>query len=140
MLIRFLVLHATYATQKMRFSIKDFFRKCDQIRRELRIWSHLLKKCLIENFIFFSVFVTEIWSILTLWEGFLIITQNNEAIVFQGFQHSCQLSCLLVACYWRYKPYIAAKARFHRNFLNFFYDAQCFILIWLFKINIKIFS
>ena len=29
--------------QKMKFSIKDFFSKCDQIRRKLRIWSHLLK-------------------------------------------------------------------------------------------------
>ena len=36
----------------MAFSIKDFFSKCDQIRRKLRIWSHLLKKSLIENFIF----------------------------------------------------------------------------------------
>ena len=36
----------------MKFSIKDFFRKCDEIRRKLRIWSHLLKKSLIENFIF----------------------------------------------------------------------------------------
>ena len=34
------------------FSIKDFFGKCDQIRRKLRIWSHLLKKSLMENFIF----------------------------------------------------------------------------------------
>ena len=38
--------------QKMKFSIKDFFKKCDQIRRKLRIWSHLLKKTLMENFIF----------------------------------------------------------------------------------------
>ena len=37
----------------MKFSIKDFFSKCDQIRRNLRIWSHLLKKFLIENFNFF---------------------------------------------------------------------------------------
>ena len=36
----------------MKFSIKDFFSKCDQIRRKLRISSHLLKKSLIENFIF----------------------------------------------------------------------------------------
>ena len=35
----------------MKFSIKDFFSKCDQIRSFLRIWSHLLKKSLIENFI-----------------------------------------------------------------------------------------
>ena len=32
--------------QKMKFSINDFFSKCD------RIWSHLLKKSIMENFIF----------------------------------------------------------------------------------------
>ena len=39
----------------MKFSIKDFFNKCDQIRRKLRIWSHLLKKSLMENFNFCAV-------------------------------------------------------------------------------------
>ena len=34
----------------MKFSIKDFFSKCDQIHSFLRIWSHLLKKSLMENF------------------------------------------------------------------------------------------
>ena len=38
--------------KKMKFSTKDFFSKCDQIRRKLRIWSLLLKKSLMENFIF----------------------------------------------------------------------------------------
>ena len=42
--------------QKIRFSIKDLFSKCDQIRSFLRIWSHLLKKSLmVENFIFCAV-------------------------------------------------------------------------------------
>ena len=41
----------------MKFSIKDFFRKYDQIRRMLRVWSHLLKKSLMENFIFCAVMV-----------------------------------------------------------------------------------
>ena len=36
----------------MKFSIKDFFSKCDQIRRKLRIWSHLLKKSLMETSFF----------------------------------------------------------------------------------------
>ena len=35
--------------QKMKFSIKNFFTKCDQIRSFLRIWSNLLKKSLMEN-------------------------------------------------------------------------------------------
>ena len=41
--------------QKMKFSIKTFFSKCDQIRIFLPIWSHLLKKSLMENFIFCAV-------------------------------------------------------------------------------------
>ena len=43
--------------QKMKFSIKDFFSKCDQIRSFLGIWSHLLKKSLMENFIFCAVWM-----------------------------------------------------------------------------------
>ena len=38
--------------QKMKFSIKNFFSKFDQIRRKQWIWSHLLKKSLMQNFIF----------------------------------------------------------------------------------------
>ena len=48
--------------QKMKFSIKDFFSKCDQIRRKLYIWSRLLKKSLMENFIFCVVKVFEIFK------------------------------------------------------------------------------
>ena len=39
----------------MKFSIKDFFSKADQIRRKLWIWSHLLKNSLMENFSFCAV-------------------------------------------------------------------------------------
>ena len=39
----------------MKFTIKDFFSKCDQIYGKLRIWSHLLKKSLMENIIFCAV-------------------------------------------------------------------------------------
>ena len=41
--------------QKMEFSVKDFFSKYDQIRSFLRIWSYLLKKSLIGNFIVCAV-------------------------------------------------------------------------------------
>ena len=41
-----------YTAQKMEFSIEDFFSKCDYTHRNLRIWSHLLKKSSMENFIF----------------------------------------------------------------------------------------
>ena len=38
----------------MKFSIKDFFSKCDQVLSVLQIWSYLLKKSLMENFIFYA--------------------------------------------------------------------------------------
>ena len=41
--------------EKIKFSIKDFFIKCDQIRRKLSTWLHLLKKSLMENLIFCAV-------------------------------------------------------------------------------------
>ena len=41
--------------KKMKFSIKDLFHNCDQILSFLQIWSHLLKKYLMENLIFFAV-------------------------------------------------------------------------------------
>ena len=42
-------------TAQNTFSIKDFFSKRDQIRWKLRIWSHLLRKNLMENIIFWAV-------------------------------------------------------------------------------------
>ena len=41
--------------KKMKFSIMDFFSICDQICRKLPIWSHILKKSLMENFILCAV-------------------------------------------------------------------------------------
>ena len=45
----------SYSAKKMKFSIKDFFSKCELIRRKLQIRSHLLKKSFMENFIFCAV-------------------------------------------------------------------------------------
>ena len=46
-----------HTAQKMKFSITDFLNKCDQKRWKLRIWSHLLKKYVMENLIFCTVSV-----------------------------------------------------------------------------------
>ena len=46
------VTFAANTAQKIQFSIKDFFSKCDQVCAKLRIWSHLLKKSLMKNLIF----------------------------------------------------------------------------------------
>ena len=50
-------MHAKSTAQKMKFFIKDFFSKCDQIGKKLQIWSHLLKKSLVENSFFRAVSV-----------------------------------------------------------------------------------
>ena len=69
----------------MKFSIKDFFSKCDQIRRKLRIWSHLLKKCLMENFIFCAVVLT-MYIFLNLYSFYILhgcsVSRNNPYINF----------------------------------------------------------
>ena len=58
--ISYFQLAATQNTaHKMKFSIKDFFSKYDQIRWKLRVWSHLLKKSIIEKFIFCTALTSE---------------------------------------------------------------------------------
>ena len=52
-----------FTVHKMKFSIKDFFSKCDQIRKKLRIWSHLPEKSLMED----SIFVQWVYC---LWDSF----------------------------------------------------------------------
>ena len=42
----------------MKFFLKDFFSKCDQIRKKLLIWPHLLKKHSVENLIFLQWNIT----------------------------------------------------------------------------------
>ena len=52
-----------FTARKTKFSIKDFFGKCDQIRRQLWIWLHLLKKSLTESFIFRAVIIAT-WKLV----------------------------------------------------------------------------
>ena len=53
---------------KMKFSIKHFLSKCDQMRTFLRIWSHLLTKSVMENFIFCAALLS---FCLSFWVFFL---------------------------------------------------------------------
>ena len=48
--------NVTITAQKIKFFITDFFSKCDQICSFLRMWSHLLKKSVMEKFIFCLVY------------------------------------------------------------------------------------
>ena len=59
--------HVGATALKMKFSINDFVSKCDQIRRKLLIWPHLLKKSLMENFCFLCSEQPHIWFITLLY-------------------------------------------------------------------------
>ena len=74
----------SYAAQKMTFSSKGFLTKCDQIRSSLLIWSHLLRKSLMENVIFFASFKS---IFLQLGDSFLI-TVNLLRKTFYFLNHS----------------------------------------------------
>ena len=73
-----------YTAQEMKFSIKDFFSKCAQIRKKLRVWSHLLRKSLMENFIFCAV-------LGELWYG---ITVQKMKFSIKDFFNKCDQRCL----------------------------------------------
>ena len=55
---RILLNKGVVTAQKMKFSIKNFLSKCYQICSFLRIWSHLLKESLMENFISYTVCIS----------------------------------------------------------------------------------
>ena len=76
--------------QKLKFSIKDFFSKCDQIRRKLLIWSHLLKKSLMENFIFCANRVTthSPCSLQSLFKSLAKLIKTIKLIRYSGHQIS----------------------------------------------------
>ena len=88
----------------MKFPIKDFFNKCDQIRSFLRIWSHLLKKCLMGNYIFCAVnyvatfFVSAVQELLhlTTYETskiMICLEGTSKTNVFQLFQLAFIMKC-----------------------------------------------
>ena len=68
--------------QKMKFSIKYFFIKCDQIHRKLRISSHFMTKSLDENFIFCAVFPMGTISVLLIdfdnYIGYMKVCSNKD--------------------------------------------------------------
>ena len=98
----------------MKFPIEYFFSKCDQIRSLPRIWSHLLKKFLMQSFIFcavmfwylFHVAEKNIKTILILVQC-LLRTLNNLRMFVQHCSFTktrfrflfCFLSILWIDCH-----------------------------------------
>ena len=80
-----------HTAQKIKFSIKYFFSKRDQIRRKLWIWSHLLKKSLLEIFIFCAVTDAKKY-IYTSFSDFNIKMYENNKYIFHENNTVCKKS------------------------------------------------
>ena len=75
-----------FTARKMKFSIKDFFCKCDQICSFLWIWSHLLQKSLMENFIFCAVIrIKKILPVNNNSHFALIVIKSEVTIYLRSF-------------------------------------------------------
>ena len=79
----------------MRFFITDFFSKCDRIRSFLRVWSHLLKKSLMENFIFCAV-KTE--TLLIYWQCILDFLNDISASLISNLHFELTQLCVWEVC------------------------------------------
>ena len=100
----------------MKFSIKDFFSKGDQIRSKLR----KLKKSLVENFTFYIVKET-------FWKGHFVIYFTVQKLSFlfrtylnaKKYKEDCRFNCI---------PYLPKKYLME----NFFVCAVRYVAICLF--------
>ena len=75
-------LRVVSTTQKMKFSSKEFFSKCHQIRRKLRIWSHFLKNFLMENFIFCAVLRTLVLA------AYVLVLRRRKKVESEKLLHA----------------------------------------------------
>ena len=97
------VIEGRFTAQKKKFSITDFFSKCEQICRKMRIWLHLLKKSVMKNFRFFAQWLIHFdilqlpcWTIERL---FLRKVLSTTQLVCVGQQYQSFMKNLMT-CPW----------------------------------------
>ena len=109
--------------KKMKFSITDFYSKCDQIRRKLRICSHLLMKSLMENFIFCAAAYAShlrIEQLNALRERVTTITKTNnykKTHMFRRFGPPSTHACTHTRTHARTHTHAHTHARTHIHLL-----------------------
>ena len=92
--------------KKMKFCIKNFFSKCDQIRTKLWIWSHLLMKSLMKNCIICAV-LQQLLQVL-IWHKKLAMWCQSNVLPFSS----------QIKYEWKYKVRLRKKLeRDHSNLL-----------------------
>ena len=82
----------------MKFSIKDHLSKCHQIHTKLRIWLHLLKKYLMENFIFvqYKVYSQSLLSRANYFAVTVILTSPFDKAVYLKLKHIARAKAIII--------------------------------------------
>ena len=102
-----------YTAQKMKFPIKDFSSKCDEIRSFLQIWSHLPGKSFMENIIFYTCYMCRLNSFSGTFSYFSIMA-------FFRLTKISHVSFLDIG--------LKTKAGNHRKFLFFVYRTLVYLV------------
>ena len=113
----------------MKFSLKAFSSKPDQIRRKLWIWSHLLKKYLMKNFIYCECFTR-----LTL-SG---VSPNSDSFIFQIYTKG-----LIDTIFFRASPFVPTCKHFILKCINlelFLYVRSALFLFFCCSMRLYIFN
>ena len=90
--------------QKMTFSIKDFFSKCNQVCKKLRLWSHLLKKSLMKTFIFCAVQMQDFMETVNDLNLLKLLTRSSNLGVWRGretVKYNCKDTRNMSVVFWR---------------------------------------
>ena len=111
--------------QKVKFSIKNFFSKCDKIHRKSRAW--LLKKFLMENFIFCGVSIVyryyrNISKISKFTLNIFIYSWNYREVSFWNipyFVKSMHINRLLTTSF---------RGLLHQNFILAFFNTYVYFI------------
>ena len=83
----------TTIAQKMKFSIKYFFSKCEQIHRKLRIWSNFTEEILNGKLQFLCSTSNPILSLF--WDTFALSPLNIDPICFKNSRNPSCMDLLL---------------------------------------------
>ena len=128
-------------TQKRKFSVKNLFRKYNQIHRRLQIWSHLLKIDLMENFVRWNLrigiwkeyFWKHYWDINYSFSQWLVlfVLNNYYAWLFICFihLHFCKGLYFSSQYFLNSNNYINRRSIYtsnHTYFKNVFLWKECF--------------
>ena len=105
--------------QKMKVSFKSLFSKYDQIHRKLRIWSHLLKKYLKENLIFYVVAFDYFYQnlLIDVWKSPEYASRNFEKeSISEAVSRKCAVKMVFLKISQNSQENACVRISFFNNF------------------------